>query len=179
MNEVEKLERRRSARIASASDNWITALAFFVTLVGGIAASIALWGNGYLWWGIVSVLPFVVTCGLVLLVLKRSLADCVEAANENTQEALIKARKVWLGLPADLQDRTRPIIDAAYTAAVLPRDASTQVGHRLKLLREFAEEAEQQKRDQAMQALGTDDLETGKTFLVELRRLRNTDRGGV
>ena len=89
-------------------------------------------------------------------------------------KAMRQTEAAWKSLPPDLRTDTGPILDAAYRAVVLPdlTTATAELRKRRDLLEAFAAEAEQRKKDGAVEALGSADLDAGQHALEALRELR-------
>jgi uncharacterized membrane protein YsdA (DUF1294 family) len=169
---VRKLDRRPAARLAWRLNNGVTVLATLVAFFGGVFGSAVLLRHDHLRWAALAVTPLLLLCLTWVFVVAFQHRDVVWVANDSVRDALVDARNTWQGLPADLRERTKPVIDAAYAAAVLPDDVLPQLKPRLRVLKKFRDEAREQARRRAVDALGQHDVETAEAYLVSLRTTR-------
>lgn len=145
---------------------------FFVGLVGGLASATS--NPGLPWWATAAFcLPFVLVLGGTVLGVVWNIQghSDVEVA-PRVKPYLVDARRTWQALPADLRERTRPIIDAAFAAAVLPTDPQKEVTKRTELLAQLRAEADRRTQQEQIARVGVADLEAGKALLAGLREMR-------
>lgn len=173
---VRKVDRRRRARIGTFLYEEVAPLSGVGAVAGILVAIIGVIGvigsPNRVWFGVAGVAGLVVAAFLCRAVIVWETWDQVVAADQFTKNSLVRARTAWLSLPADLRDRARPVLDAAYVAATLPGKAQEETQRREKMIKEFAVEADAQRKARMLQALGEDDLTAARDYLAGLRKTR-------
>lgn len=151
-------------------------IAFTVSIAWAENSSIG-WVHGLLLWSLaVLAVAFLLS---VKMVIGMSESRREVIVGGQTGQSLRSCVNAWQSLPADIQEATWDVLDAAFRAAVLPKRAQDAVERRLVLLREFADEVRSQEQDRQVQAIGDDDLEMGQARLDGLKEARQiTGRAG-